>query len=345
MRRSGVIVPCVLTADVRFEGWTTEDWQRFLSLWEPRPPGSGAPQDTQPGYVARRGGLFVIHDGTAVRKLLHTEKGRLAPPPSWPVALDALAESHQVSWVIAGNFGALDEVMERFGARAQRQDDLITQALSLVGIVREMTAEGMLERWPRRLRGVPTPTAGMVQRALDSVCASGRAIVLGMFRDGELWTAFVGRRCGAGFDVIAGPDELRPLLGVLSGDFRRDYRHLVHAVEERYAPLSLGCFGEVDTFRRLVVDARPGAWTRAVALREIVLSPVPAAVGLALGFDGARFAYEAVKVLTTRRGPFGFLDPALYSVRKRLGAAAGNKDIENVLGFDPVAALRALLRR
>ena len=332
----------MLTADVRFEGWTAEDWQRFLSLWKPRAPGG---PDTDLDADQPRGGLFVVHDGTSVRKLLHTAKGRLPPPATWPMPLESLAELHHASWVVAGHFGALDEVMERFGARAQRQDDLIAQALSLVGIVREMTAEGALDRWPRRLQGIPTPTEGMVQRALDSVCASGRAIVLGMFKDGELWTAFVGRRRGAGFDVIAGPDELRPAMGVLSGDWRRDYRHLVHAVEDRYAPLAFGCFGEVESFRALQLDARPGAWSRAVALRDVVLSPIPAAVGLALGVDRARFAYSSVKVLTTRIDAFGLLEPTLHAARKRLGTVAGSKDLENVLGFDPIAALRALLRR
>jgi hypothetical protein len=329
-------------ADVRFEGWTAEDWQRFLSLWKPRGPSR---EEIHDSAERPHGGLFVVHDGVRVRKLLHTAKGRIPPPATWPIPLETLAESHRASWVIAGHLGALDEVMERFGARARREDDLIAQALSLVAIVREMTAEGALERWPRRLHGIPTPTEGMVERALDSVCVSGRAILLGMFKDGELWTAFVGRRRGAGFDVVAGPDELRPAMGVLSGDWRRDYRYLVETVEARYAPLGLGCFGEVDTFRELVVDSRPGAWSRAVALRELVLSPIPAALGLALGYDSARFAYEGIKLLTSRFDPFGLLEPALRSARKRLGTVAGNKDVENVLGFDPLAALRALLKR
>jgi hypothetical protein len=332
----------VLTADVRFEGWTAEDWQRFLGLWTPHPPAHAA---ADAALEKRGGGLFVLHDGTAVRKLLHTRRGRLAPDFAWPAPLPTLAESLDASWVLAGKLGALDEVMERFGARARRSDDLTTQALSLVGIVREMTAEGTLERWPRRLHGVPTPTEGMVERALDSVCVSGKAILLGVFKEGELWTAFVARRRGAGFDVIAGPDELRRAMGFLSGDWRRDYRYLVDAVEERYAPLALGCFGEIDTLRELQLDARPGAWARAVAVRDIVVSPVPRALGLALGYDGARFAYEALRGVTKRLDVLGVLDPTLRAVRKRLGAAAGNKDVENVLGFDPLAALRALLKR
>jgi len=331
----------VLTADARFEGWTADDWQRFLALWAPHPPA----HVPTAGVGTPRGGLFVVHDGVHVRKLLHTQKGRLPLTVPWPTPLPTLAESHHASWVIAGKLGALDEVMERFGARARRSDDLLAQALSLVGIVREMTGEGILERWPRRLHGIPTPTAGMIDRTLDSVCASGRAILLGIFKDGELWTAFVARRRASGFDMIAGPDELRPAMGFLSGDWRRDYRYLVDAVEERYAPLALGCFGEVGTFRKLQLDARPGAWTRAVAVRDIVLSPIPGALGLALGYDGARLAYTSVRGLTKRIDVLGVFEPALRAARKRLGTATGKKDMEKVLGFDPLAALRALLQR
>jgi hypothetical protein len=214
-----------------------------------------------------------------------------------------------------------------------------------VEIVREMMHEGAIESWPRRLHGVPPPTDTMVRRALDSLCPDGRAMVLGLFKGGELWTAFAARRRGAGFDAIAGPEELGPEMGLLSGDWRRDYRHLARAVEERYAPLAFGFFAEVDTFRDLQVDPRPGAWGRAVAVRDIVVSPIPTAIGLALGFDGARYAFENVKAVTGRFAPLGMLDPVLASVRKRLGSAAGEKDVSTVLGFDPMAALRALLRR
>jgi hypothetical protein len=328
----------VLTADVRFEGWTADDWERFIHLWKPR-----APPEREANRP--RGGLLVIFDRSRVRKMLHTGKGRVDPAPSWPVPLSELAAHQHASWALAAHAGALDELMERFGARARRSDDLSTQAISLVSIVREMLSEGAIDSWPRRLRGVPPPTEGMVRRSIDSLCADGRAILLGMFKDGELWTSFVARRRGPGFDVLAGPDELRSAMGLLSGDWRRDYRHLVRAVEERYAPLSFGCFAEVDTFRDLSVDARPGAWGRAVALRDIVLSPMPTAIRLALGFDGARYALESVKGITSRLDLFGFLDPMLRTFRKRLGSAAGDKDVGHVLGFDPMAALRALLRR
>ncbi len=328
---------------MRFEGWTTEAWTRFLHLWKPR-----APDDRERDPAAPRGGILAIHEAGRLRKLLHTRIGRVPVAESaakWPIELSELARDHHASWALSAHAGALEEVMERFGARAKRHDDLVAQALSLVQIAREMMTEGAIESWPRRLHGVPPPTDAMVRRALDALCPEGRSMALGVFQDGELWTAFVARRSAEGFDVLAGPDELGPQMGVLSGDWRRDYRHLARAVEERYAPLAFGCFAEVGTFRALQIDARPGAWGRAVAVRDIVLSPIPVAIGLALGVDGARYAFENLKVLTGRFAPFGLLDPFFGKMRARLGSAAGDKDVRSTLGFDPMAALRALLRR
>lgn len=330
----------MLTSDVAFEGWTTEDWVRFVQLWKPR---AAAVEDepTRP-----RGGVIVIHDGERVRKILSTKSGRVLPTKEEGLpSLEELCRRQHASWGLSAQFGALDEVMERFGERARRHDDFTQQVVSLVSIVRDMIDEGAIESFPRRLRGVPLPTASMIDRTLDAVCADGRTLCLGMFDEGELWTCLVLRRRGRAFDTIAGPAELRPAMGLLSGDFRRDYRHLERAVEERYAPLSLGLYAEVETFRALQLDARPGAWSRAVAVRDIVVSPVTGAVGLALGVDATRLAFEKAKRVATRVDFFGMLDPMAAMMRKRLGNAAGDKDVSTVLGFDPMAALRALLKR
>ncbi|MFO0678168.1 MAG: hypothetical protein U0169_16655 [Polyangiaceae bacterium] len=329
----------MLTTDVRFEGWNTEDWVRFVALWRPRAA-------TSEKELSRpHGGIVAIHERGVLRKLLHTVKGRVDLDGAWPMPLSELARTQGASWAIAAHTGALEEIMERFGARARRSDDLVNQVLSLTQIVRELRAEGALEMWPHRLRGVPTPTEPMVRRAIDSVCQDGRAVCLGMFHEGELHTGIVLRRKGRGFDVIAGPEEIRASMGLLSGDFRRDFRHLVSAVENRYAPLSFGCFAEVDTFRELQTDGSPGAWSRAVAVRDVVLAPIPTAVGVALGVDTARLAIDNVKVITKRLDPFGLLEPVLRTARSRFAAAAGDKDVSSTLGFDPLAVVRTLLRR
>jgi len=344
----------VLTPDVRFEGWTADDWLRFLRLWQPR----AAPdrEATRP-----RGGVIAVHEDGQVLKLLHTRRGRLDPasaaPPKadadsralalragQPSALAELARAQRASWALAMRLGALDEVMERFGARIRRGDDLTAQALLLVGIAREMIAEGAIATWPQRLRGVPVPTPQVVRRTLDALCGDGRAMVLGLFEAEDLWTAFVARRRGAAFDVVAGPEDLRAALGLLSGDWRRDYRHLARAVEERYAPLGFGCFADLGTFRALLTDGRPGAWTRAVAVRDVVIAPMPAAVGVALGFDGTRYALRGLRAWTGRIAPFAAVGPLLDAARARAAKLTG-KDVTGLLGFDPLAALRALLQR
>ncbi len=345
----------MLTADVRFEGWTTEDWLRFTRIWQPR-----ATPDREP--TRPRGGVIVVHEDGQILKLLHTRHGRLDPTggavvladapdtralalrAGQPSALGQLAHTHHASWGLSLRLGALDEVMERFGARARRGDDLTAQSLLFVGIVREMIAENAIVSWPQRLRGIPVPTPSMVRRTLDALCGDGHSVALGLFDEDGLWTAFVARRRGPAFDVIAGPDEIRPTLGLLSGDWRRDYRHFARAVEERYGPLGFGCFAELGTFRALQTDPRAGVWSRAVAVRDIVIAPIPFAVRVALGLDGLHFALQSLRALTGRIAPLAPIGPLLASARAGFARATG-KDVPALLGFDPLEALRKLLQR
>jgi hypothetical protein len=198
--------------------------------------------------------------------------------------------------------------------------------------------------WPQRLRGLPVPTSHVIHRTINTLCTDGHAITLGLFDGGGLWTAFVARRRGPAFDVVAGPDELRASVGLLSGDWRRDYRHVATAVEQRYAPLGLGCFADLQTFRALQTDPNPGAWSRAVAVRDVVMAPMPAAVGLALGFDGVRYALRGLRALTERIIPLAVMGPLLDAARAGVAKVTG-RDIAAQLGFDPMVVLRALLKR
>jgi hypothetical protein len=68
------------------------------------------------------------------------------------------------------------------------------------------------------------------------------------------------------------------------------------------------------------------------------------AVGVAIGFDGARYALQGLRILTERVVPLAAIGPMVDAARARVARVTG-KDVRGLLGFDPLAALRALLER
>jgi hypothetical protein len=332
----------VLAPDVRFEGFTATDWVRVLSLFRPRRAAGEARDPERP-----RGGVVAVHAAGRLRKLVHTEVGRLRAPAgeeAWPMSVEALAARHHASWAVALELGTLEAIMERFGARVQRGDDLTAQALLLMQLFRDEHLAGKIELWPRRLRGVPIPLPAMVRGTIEAVCGAGRTLVVGIFEAGELWTSVALRRDAHGVDLILGPDEVREDMGLLSGDWRRDYRHLARAIEQRAGPLSLGCFAEVATIRALEVDPSPGAWARAVAVRDVILSPVPPALAIPLGIDAGWAALTALRAVAERMDPVGVVVPAVRKLLE-LTSGGGEPDVATMLGFHPLDLLRRLLSR
>ncbi|HSN96722.1 MAG TPA: hypothetical protein VLS89_00445 [Candidatus Nanopelagicales bacterium] len=329
----------MLAPDVRFEGFTATDWTRVLSLFQPRRDLGEARDPARP-----RGGVIAVHTGGKLRKLLHTEVGRLRLDDAardWPLGAETLAERHRASWSIVLEAGTLESIMERFGARVRRGDDLTTQTLLFLQLAHDEYLAGCIDAWPLRLRGVPVPTPGMVRGTFDSVCPIGKTMVLGLFEGGELWTSIALRRGARGFNLVLGPDEVREDMGLLAGDWRRDYRHLARAIEHRAGPLSLGCFAEAPTLRSLEVDPTPGAWARAVAVRDVILSPVPPALGIPLGIDAGRAALAAVRAVAERVDPAGVVAPAVRSLLDW----TRREDVTAMLGFHPLDLLRRLLSR
>ena len=150
----------------------------------------------------------------------------------------------------------------------------------------------------------------MIGTALDMLCGEGRAVALGVFRHGELYTGLVARRRGLGFDHIVGPDELRAEMGLLSGDFRRDYRHFVGAAERQVGLLSLGVFGELLD----VSDARARRDARLVRARgrrarfDHFARPARR-LAVPLGIDVGRAAFAGLRGLAERFGAGAALGP------------------------------------
>ena len=326
----------MLTQDVTFEGFTATDWQRLADVFRAPGQGAGPREDRQ-----ARGGVVAVTTGNRLRKLVHTKRGRLDVRSSdWPMKLPELAGRYDAAWAVELSAGALEELVERFSERLRPRQEYLEQALELARALRELEAEGLVSMWPKRFADIPVPGSRVIGTALDLFCGEGRAVALGVFRHGELYTGLVARRRGLGFDRIVGPDELRGEMGLLSGDFRRDYRHFASAAERNVGPLALGAFGELLTFQALAQDPAPGAFALAVASRELLLSPVSPALAVPVGLDLGRAAFAGLRGLAERFGAGGALGPMLGRAEEFV-----SRDLSALLGFDPWAALVGLFER
>ena len=104
----------MLSADVRLEGFTQSDWAKVLSLFRPRATPGKERDPERP-----RGGIIAIHEGGRLRKLLHTQAGRLRLEDAraeWPLSCEELAVRNHASWACKIESGALENLMDRFGA-------------------------------------------------------------------------------------------------------------------------------------------------------------------------------------------------------------------------------------
>jgi hypothetical protein len=345
----------VLTRDVRFEGFTHAQWVLLGDAFRPAPvpvastPGVETPAETAVALPAPRGGVVAVTSGSSLRKLVGTELGRLDPQAEpWPSSLSELAGRHGARWAIHLPLGSLEELADRFAERITREQDFLAQVLELLGVVKELEAERALSVWPWRIAEWPVPSERAVVRALDSLCPNEKAIVLGVFDGGELATCLVARRNGSAFDRLIGPEELRGEMGILSGDFRRDQRHLTAAVERSIAPVALGCFAELSTLKVLAGSREPGAWARAVAAQDVVIAPWMPGVAVPLGVDVGRVALRGLKALAESFGAAHFLSREGPIAQALLGLERPpwlDQDLRAFLGFDPLKLLGRLLSR
>lgn len=345
----------MLTRDVRFEGFTHAQWVllgeafRPVTLSAARAVGEESPAAGAVALASSSGGVVAVTTGSALRKLVSTRLGRLDPRAEpWPAPLAELAARHGARWALELPTGSLEELADRFAERLKPEHDFLAQVLELFAVVKELEAERALSVWPWRVGEWPLPNERAFARALDLSCPDEKAIVLGVFDGGELATCLVARRRGNAFDRLVGPDELRTEMGLLSGDFRRDYRHLVAAVERTIAPVGLGCFAELATLRALAGSREAGAWARAVAAQDVVIAPWTPGVAVPLGLDVGRVALRGLRTLAESFGASHLLSREGPIAQAVLGFERPpwlDQDLRAFLGFDPLKLLGRLLSR
>lgn len=327
----------MLAADFELNGFSSRDWRRLIQLF----PGPISNR-SEPG---RGGGVVVLAEGNRLCGLWRAQEGPIsASSVAWPQSLPDLAEALEAPWVARLGPNTLLDLQERFGSRLRANDSLQDQWVKLLVAIQELVFEDAISVWPKRLFTWPAAVQDTLARsAFELMCPPGKCLLLGAFEQGQLYTAVVLCRGAESIERVVGPDDLRPAMGLLSGDWLRDYTHLLDAVETHFGPVAGGCFGEASTLKRLLSERAPGSFSQAVAARDIVLQPVNPALAVSLGFDVGRAAYAGVQSLTQRIASTPLRQhPA---VRKVQQVAKGDSQIEDLLGFDPVSAIGDLLMK
>jgi hypothetical protein len=329
----------VLSANLRVTGYDSVSWLRLLSLFEVQPGRGGA------GDERRQGTLVVVEDeqGAACAAFI-SDRGHVATDGYASRAdLARLCEEHGVRRGVALRAGTIEELTERAAEQILATDDYAAQWLALVRIARDLRREGALELWPQR-DDLPLPSAQMLTRAVDVILPDEHAFAMVLWEETELWTALVLRRRAAEIDLIAGPELVLDVVGPLGGDYRRDHRAVSRALSASIAPLHLGLYAQRQRFERLLRNAEPGAWAKAIALREVIIDPAPAYVHVAAGADALRATARKTSEL------FGHLDLELVSALFEPVARFAREQVMHVasvtglLGFNPLQALARKLR-
>lgn len=327
----------MLSTNLRVTGFDAVSWGRFISLFESRR--RRAHDDHRNSY----GMVVVIEDpsGRACAAFIGDRGPIAADQYKSREDLPALCAEHRVRRGVALKLGTIEELTERATAQMLRTDDYAGQWLALLSAARELEREGALYFWPEPRNVVPLPTPQLVTRALDVVLPDEHSFVAALWEDAELWTALVLRRRGGQFDLIGGPELVLDTVGPLSGDFRRDHRAVSRAISTSIAPLQLGIYTQRKRFERLLREAEPGAWAKAVALRELIIDPSPAYVHFAVGADALRATARRTGELLGGIDFISFLEPWTRYAREQISHVTS---ITGVLGFNPLQVLARRLR-
>jgi hypothetical protein len=327
----------VLSTNLRVTGFDAVSWGRFISLFESQR--RRGRDDHRNSY----GALVVIEDprGGACAAFIGDRGAIDAREYKSRADLPALCAEHHVRRGVAMKLGTIEELTERATPQLLRTDDYAGQWLALLTAARELEREGSLYFWPEARNVVPLPTPQLVTRALDVVLPDEHSFVAALWEDAELWTALVLRRRGGQFDLIGGPELVLDTVGPLSGDFRRDHRAVSRAISTSIAPLQLGIFTQRKRFERLLREAEPGAWAKAIALREIIIDPSPAYVNFAIGADALRATARRTGELLGGIDFMGILEPWTRYAREQISHVAS---VSGMLGFNPLQLLARRLR-
>ncbi len=266
----------------------------------------------------------MVAEGDEIVSVTHSLHGAVAQAAYTPEAGDlANWVQHTGSrWGLSVTPASLVALERELDARLAAHASALDTWLNLARVTHEQSRAGAVGLWPAPAPTTSTPAAtGVFDRTVGFVVPEGHCFALALFDDSGVYSACALRRSNAGFDLVAGPRALVHRAGLLSGDWRRDYRLLNEAVATLYGPVALGCYAETRTIDKLTAAPGARAWATALAMRELVVSPAPAAFTLGLGVGAMRTALRDMAELARRASGSDIASDAI------LGATTDARDL------------------
>ncbi|MEM7139307.1 MAG: hypothetical protein AAF500_22235 [Myxococcota bacterium] len=282
----------MISEDFAFFGFDDIAWDRLASLLLGE---RGDEPDTTRGVL-----VVVVARGAGPVAAFHTALGSVDPAtlPSLD-DLQTFCEATEVGACLIVRPGAMTDFADYLGEPLDPADDFVTRVMRFAHVLRELGGGALLGVWPNPLPDVLLPAAPAAKPAGELLLPDGHCAVLGIFEQGELWTAAVLRRQDGVVDTLAGPRAIERWTGPLGGDWRRDNRVVVRAVEREVGPVHVGLFMERQTSRSIFVERQPGAWALSFASRSLMVHPMPGFAAAALGINGvaglAMAAFQAIE--------------------------------------------------
>ncbi|MEM7437109.1 MAG: hypothetical protein AAF436_18285 [Myxococcota bacterium] len=315
----------MISEDFAFFGFDDTAWDRLASLLL-------GERENEP-HPARGVLVVVVARGAGPVAAFHTALGSVDPAtlPSLD-DLEAFCEATEVGACLIVRPGAMTDFADYLSEPLNPTDDFVTRVMRFAHVSRELGGGALLGVWPNPLPEVLLPAAPAAKPAGELLLPDGHCAVLGVFDQGELWTAAVLRRQDGLVDTLAGPRAIEQWTGPLGGDWRRDHRVVIRSVEREVGPVHVGLFMERPTSQALFVERQTGAWALSFASRSLLVHPMPGFAAAALGINGvaglAVAAFQAIEEMDP--------DEVAHIAAGFWHGLTDGQGLSGLLGFSPV---------
>jgi hypothetical protein len=320
----------VLSAELALTDLDARHWKNWWRLLTP-------PRMLAPTPWA----LAIVERGTLVQLIIRGEGARPLVPLRGlhPRALAAYAKTLGVGAVIAVERGLIAELSAEIEAALRLDQDAIAQGLVALRALKRHAGHGI---WtdPPLLDLLPAPAYEPLQRTFDVLVPDRSAMLAYVIEDdrSRVHASIIAVKSRG--DIVHAAthraiDDLVPE-AAFAGDWEKRFRHVLEAVEQRFARPSLALFIERATLLR-VVTGPSDQLARELNARRVVIDPAPAwLLGLLGGAAVAAMAGRAATALASMLPPATRERASALATRAREAIKESGASPFALLGFDPI---------